>query len=226
MRLRRKLSYANVVGTLALVLLLATGSAFAAGKLGKNKVRSQNIAKGAVKMADLVAGSVNGAKIKDGTVSGADVANQTIGSSDLPSVIAAAVTAADITGRASIAGGQGLSNPSDIALPVTGQATFTPDAGSIAAIVGEARFSIASTVAGNQCSAQVSVLANGKFAFSMEVGFESTTLRTVDIGKGFAPFGLLNPGTPLRISAVLNGDTDCSADSSLGPVALRILQVR
>ena len=43
-KLRTKLTYANVIATLALFLALGGGAALAAGSLGKNTVKSTNIA--------------------------------------------------------------------------------------------------------------------------------------------------------------------------------------
>jgi hypothetical protein len=43
---RPPLSYANVTATLALVVAIGTGGAYAASQLGRNDVRSKNIAPG------------------------------------------------------------------------------------------------------------------------------------------------------------------------------------
>jgi Collagen triple helix repeat (20 copies) len=52
-RLRGKLTYANVVATLALFLVLAGGTAVAASQLAKNSVGSKQIKKAAVTPAKL-----------------------------------------------------------------------------------------------------------------------------------------------------------------------------
>jgi hypothetical protein len=52
-RLRGNLTYANVVATLALFLVLAGGTAVAAAQLGKNSVGSRQIKKAAVTPAKL-----------------------------------------------------------------------------------------------------------------------------------------------------------------------------
>jgi hypothetical protein len=62
-RLRSKLTYANVIATLALFLVLAGGSAFAAGKLGKNSVGTKQIKNNAVTTAKIKDGAVTGSKI-------------------------------------------------------------------------------------------------------------------------------------------------------------------
>ncbi len=46
MSLGSRLSYANVVATLALVLAIGGGTVYAASELGRNDVKSRNIAKG------------------------------------------------------------------------------------------------------------------------------------------------------------------------------------
>jgi hypothetical protein len=57
-RLKGKLTYANIVATLALFIAVGGASAFAATQLGKNSVGTKQIKKGAV----------TGAKIKKGTI--------------------------------------------------------------------------------------------------------------------------------------------------------------
>lgn len=60
---RPRLSYANVVATVALVLALGGASAFAASQLGKNSVGTKQ----------LKANAVTGAKVKTGSLSGSDI---------------------------------------------------------------------------------------------------------------------------------------------------------
>ena len=59
-----KLSYANVVATLALFVALG-GSSYAAVALSKNSVKSKHIGKGQVKRPDIGRNAVNSGKIKD-----------------------------------------------------------------------------------------------------------------------------------------------------------------
>jgi hypothetical protein len=57
-RVRGKLTYANVISTLCLVLVLGGGSAYAASRLGKESVGSKQLKKGAVTPAKLAKASV------------------------------------------------------------------------------------------------------------------------------------------------------------------------
>jgi hypothetical protein len=66
-RLRSSLTYANVMATLAVFLVLG-GGAYAAFHLPNNSVRSKHIVNGQVKKADLAASSVVGAKVRDGSL--------------------------------------------------------------------------------------------------------------------------------------------------------------
>jgi hypothetical protein len=88
-RLRSKVTYANVVSSLCLFLLLGGGAAFAASHLGKNSVGSKQIKKnavsaakiknGAVTEAKIAAGAVTAAKIPDGSLTGAKINISTLG---------------------------------------------------------------------------------------------------------------------------------------------------
>lgn len=62
-----KLTYANVVATLALFVALG-GSSYAAVELGKNSVKSENIGKEQVKASDIAKNAVNSAKVKDASL--------------------------------------------------------------------------------------------------------------------------------------------------------------
>jgi len=64
MRLRSKLTYANVVATLALFLVIGGGGAFAAGRLlAKNSVGSKQIKMNAVTTAKIKNGAVTASKL-------------------------------------------------------------------------------------------------------------------------------------------------------------------
>jgi hypothetical protein len=69
--LRSKLSYANVVGTLALFVALG-GSSYAAISLSSNSVKSKHIGKGQVKRSDLGKNAVNSAKVANYSLRVAD----------------------------------------------------------------------------------------------------------------------------------------------------------
>jgi hypothetical protein len=67
-RLSEKLTYANVVSTLALFLVVAGGSALAANQLAKNSVGTKQLKNNAVTTAKIANGAVTGAKIQTSTL--------------------------------------------------------------------------------------------------------------------------------------------------------------
>jgi hypothetical protein len=66
--LRERLTYANVVATLALVLAVTGGATAIALSLPKNSVKSKQIAKEAVKNSDIAKNAVTGDKVKESTL--------------------------------------------------------------------------------------------------------------------------------------------------------------
>lgn len=86
---------AHVIALIALFVALC-GSAYAF-ELGKNSVKSKNIAKGAVKTRNLAKGAVSAAKLKpgavpsnviaDGSITGAKIAPGAIGARELGNVV-------------------------------------------------------------------------------------------------------------------------------------------
>lgn len=218
MNLRSKLTYGNVVATLALILAVGGGTVYAAVELGKNSVDSKNIAKGAVKTADLAKKAVTSPKVKDGTLQLEDIAAGVIPQLE-----------ADVTGSATggPVGGVNTNTPKPVAL--TGTTSFTPQAGDVSAIAAEGQFTLASTTAGQFCSPAVRLLVNGEptRAFVSPAADVNTTTSKVVTGRDAAgPYGLLSPGTPLNITAELDGDTDCTAGSKLDRIEVSILQIR
>ena len=79
-KLKGKLTYANVVSTLCLFVLLG-GSAYAAiSKVPRNSVGTRQLQAKAVTNGKLAEGSVTGAKIAEGTITGANINMAALGS--------------------------------------------------------------------------------------------------------------------------------------------------
>ena len=72
-KLRSRLTYANVMATVAVFIALG-GSSYAAISLSNNSVKSKHIAKGAVKRSDLGKNAVNSSKVADGSLRATDFA--------------------------------------------------------------------------------------------------------------------------------------------------------
>jgi len=79
-RLGERLSYANVISTLALIVALGTGGAYAASKIGPNDikkgaVRAKHVKKNQVKAKHVARNAVRTPKIRDGAVTAAKLAD-------------------------------------------------------------------------------------------------------------------------------------------------------
>jgi hypothetical protein len=82
--LRQRLTYANVMSSLAVFLVLGGATAFAATKIGAKDlkagaVKTSKIAKEAVTTAKVRNNAINGAKVLDGSLTGADINAATLG---------------------------------------------------------------------------------------------------------------------------------------------------
>jgi hypothetical protein len=73
--IRSRLSYANVMATIAVFIALGLGTAWAATGLEKNQVKSKHIGAGQVKNSDLGSDSVTSPKVADGSLLNEDFAN-------------------------------------------------------------------------------------------------------------------------------------------------------
>lgn len=76
--IRGRLTYANVVSTLCLFLLLG-GGAYAAANLKKDSVGSKQLKAGAVNTVDIAHDAVDGTRVKDGSLGGSDVDASSLG---------------------------------------------------------------------------------------------------------------------------------------------------
>src|SRR5262245_50569164 len=78
-RLKPRLTYANVVATLALCIAVGGSSAFAASQLGKNTVGPNQLKKNAVTTAKVKKEAITAAKVKRGTLTGTQINVSTLG---------------------------------------------------------------------------------------------------------------------------------------------------
>jgi hypothetical protein len=77
-RVRARLTYANVVATLALFIAVGTGGAYAANTIGSSDIideslLSQDIKNGEVKNADLAADSITSTRLANGSIQNSDL---------------------------------------------------------------------------------------------------------------------------------------------------------
>lgn len=207
---RKRLTYANVVASVALFLALGGGAVWAAGKIGtgklkRNAVTAPKIRAGAVTNAKLRANAVTRAKIKAGAVGFAKLA-----------------TGANVIAKAS-------SIPAPAATPgatpvnLVGTTSFTPSSTTVDFLGVEARGENLGRVGEEPCDVRVVPFVNGsewdiaEGALTVSA-FAPTPERPtgqVPVTGGTAPIGLTAPGTTQTVSAKVFGDADCTASSTV-----------
>jgi hypothetical protein len=202
-RIRQRLTYANVVGTLVLFAVLAGGTALAlpgkhrvkADDFRKNSVRARAIGTGAVGTDEIKNGAVGRADISNGGVTGADIADRGLTYQDLGSNS----VVARVRNSAAVSSGDGGSgNPASV--PLSGN-TWTQAANEIDVFFGQLTFTqpatcsgmnprmiVALVVDGNQLTQDVYSVnpgqtATGLFADARPFLFEpgTATARTVTV---------------------------------------------
>jgi hypothetical protein len=72
-RLRERLTYANVMSTIAVFLFLGSATAIASGELGKNSVGSRQLKASAVTSGKIASNAVSGAKVATHSLTGSDI---------------------------------------------------------------------------------------------------------------------------------------------------------
>ncbi len=195
--MRPRLTYANVVATLALVLALGGGTVYAAVQLGRNDVKSENIAPGAVQTGDISAKVLKKLDV-------------------------------DVIGSAESGPQGGINTITNVPLTLKGKTKFKPRGSSVGALAAEGRFTVATTDPNEFCNPAVILLLNGdptRVFVDPESEGNSTTLETSPGRDADGPFGLIGKG-PLKITAEIRGDEDCTSDSRLDRLEVRILQIR
>jgi hypothetical protein len=102
-QIRKRLTYANIMSSIAVFLVLGGATAIAAG-LAKNSVGSKQLKKNAVTAAKIKKNAVTGAKIKKGVVTGAKVKDGSLTGSDINLGTLGTVPSAETANTANSAG--------------------------------------------------------------------------------------------------------------------------
>ncbi|MEX2106781.1 MAG: hypothetical protein WD810_07770 [Solirubrobacterales bacterium] len=217
---RRRLTYANVIATLALFLALSGGVVWASGKIGAKKLKANSVSAGKIKRnavttAKIRAKAVTTAKIKDGAVTFAKLA-----------------TGANVIARAS-GGPVPASGSAPVTVTLTGTTSFTPTAEAVDFLSVEAKGENLGRVGEEACAARVVPFVNGSqwdvaegallvVAFAPTPEFPTGLLP---VTGATAPIGLTSPGVTQTISAKVFGDPDCTPASTVS-VAFAVTQAK
>lgn len=218
-----KLTYANVIATIALFLALGGGAVMAAEQLGKNAVTSANIAANAVKTQDIAKNAVKSSKIAAkavknknlaaNAVSGPKVKKEALTRSKLKAGTLAGLQVADA--QATSVPGLTVEPPTaqGTAVPLTGTGIFTPVAGKSYELLAELRGTPtdANGPGGESCFAGVQVFVNGEPIVFVSIGANASAeppFAVNAIGNASTAVGLLSTA-PQTITASSYGEPAC-----------------
>jgi hypothetical protein len=217
----RRLTYANVVASLALFLALGGGVVWAAGKIGAkglkaNAVTAGKIKRNAVTNSKIRGNAVTAAKIKSGAV---DIAKLAPGT--------------NLVGTAT--GGPVAANgTAAVTVPLAGAVTFTPVAGAATFLSVEAKGdNLARVGTEKDCEPHIVPFVNGS---RWEVAEGTLALRAfaptasqptglVPVTGATGPIGLTSPGVAQTVSVKVFGDPECTAGSTVS-VAIAVTQAK
>ena len=219
----RRLTYANVIATLALFLALGGGAVWAAshksakvgtGKLKPNAVTAGKIKANAVTQAKIRNNAVTNAKIREGAVNLGKIAAGTF--------VIASATSAPVS----------VDGPSAVQVSFNAPLTFTPAAGTVYLMSIEARGANLARSGTEPCRVQVVPLVNGAEwgggAPLVLSAFEPTPEApsgTIPAAGQTSPVGLTATGATQTIGAKLIGGPRCSSTSS-ATVAVAVTQLK
>lgn len=228
-QIRKRLTYANVMSSIAVFLVLGGATAIAAKKIGShdlkaNSVTTAKIKRNAVTTKKIKNKAVTTQKIKDSAVTTTQLADGAVN-------FAKIATGTDVIATAT-GGPVAANNPTGAEIPLTGTASFTPQAGVVNLLHIEVQGKLARTGA-IPCSPEVRPFVNGN-AFEVAQGFltvrsfvptaeEPSGSRPVTSETG--PLGLTSPGATQTVSLKVIGDADCTAESTVS-VAIAITQAK
>jgi hypothetical protein len=218
-----KLTYANVVATIALFLALGGGAVYAATQLGKNAVKSKNIARNAVKSRNIASNAVktrqlakNAVKSKKIAANGVterNIAKEAVSRAKLKAGTLAGLQVADAQG--SVPGlGTAVSTGTGIPVPLSGTAAFTPAAGKSYELLTELRTDVVDADGSGEeaCFAGVQIYVNGVPTTFLGVSAnaaEEAPFGLNQIGNASTAVGMLTPGATQTITAGTFGDPGC-----------------
>ena len=226
-RFLRKLTYANVIATLALFLALSGGAVIAAEKIGKNTVKSDNIARNAVKTQDIARNAVKASKLAAKAVKNKNLAKNAVtagkvkkGTLTRTRFAAGALAGLQVAdAQATDVPGLGSAPPNSLGtgISLTGTTTFTPVAGKSYELLAELRGTPvdANGPGGEACFTGVQIFVNGEpttfVGMNANAGGEPP-FAVNSVGNASTGVGLLSTGTQ-TITASAYGEPSCSGST-------------
>jgi hypothetical protein len=199
---RKRLTYANVMSSIAVFLVLGGATAFAAGHLGKNTVGSKQLKNNAVTAAKIKSAAITGAKIKDGAITAGKLAGGAVSGAQLaPGAVGGSQLAdGSVTGSKLANGAVGTSKIADGA--VTGQqinAGTTPFSQVVARVRGVGSYGLSSTLTLAPVGSYTQPAGeDDTYIAGMDVTFSAACISP----RSVAVYLALDPANPATLSSI------------------------
>lgn len=236
---RPRLTYANIVSTVALFLALGGGAAYAATKVGSNDlakgaVHTRNVFKRAITSGKLALGAVRSNQIVDGGVGTRQIGAGAVGTTQIADsavrskqIGAAAVAPSNLQFpvfyAASPTGGSAPVNGAPDPYPLA-NSTWTQNPGQIEVVFGGATATVAYDGSGSgSCQVGFEVFLNGEQVGGGGLSTSSTSLEQLEQSIGAQPE--IDPVAPTTNHLVLKTGSNggCTPDSKIDSVRFRVL---
>lgn len=211
--LRRNLTYANVIATLALFLALSGGVVWAAQKIGAKQLKANSVTTGKIKKRAVTTG-----KLRDRAVT-----NAKLGESSVNFAKIAAGTNVIATGSGGPISVSTATFENPVSIPLTGTTSFIPAVGITDLVNIEVKgINLATADPKKRCFAFVEPMVNGQL-FEFATGFLGVNSASsedkppspvpLDIGSG--PIGLGQPGVSQQLSMRVSTNGECTPTSQV-----------
>ena len=226
---RPRLTYANLVSTLALFLALGGGAAYAAdkihsGDIAPGSVRTSDVFKRAIVSGKLAVGAVRSNQIADGAVGAKQIVNGEVRSRQIGAgAVAPSNLEFPVFYVASPSGGSAPVTNGPDPYPVAG-GTWTQDPGEIDVVFGGATATLAHDGSSSEpCRVFFQIYLNDQQVGGGEVSTGSTTLHQVEQNVGAQP--QIDPTAPKtnRLSVETSSNGACAQGSTIDSVRFRVL---
>ena len=225
-----RLTYSNIVSTLALFLALTGGVVYAAQKIGtkslkRHAVSAKKLAPDSVKEGKLVDGAISNAKLRDDAVSNAKLVDGAVNTAKLRD---AAVTpdkqAFPVFYVAEPTGGSApVSSGPPQAYPLDG-ATWQQPPGAVQVVFGEATGTIAYDGDGSgQCQVFFDIRLNGQQVGGGQISTGSTTPEEMTASLGAQPTVDPETLTDVEMTIQIGSNGDCEDGSTIDASRFKIL---
>lgn len=229
MQNKPRLTYANIVSTLALFLALGGGAAYAASKvsstdLAPGAVHTSDVFKRAITSGKLAVGAVRSNQVVDGAIGSKQIANSAIGSKQIG---AAAVAPSNLEFpvfyAASPKGGSAPVTEGPDPYPLS-DSTWTQSPGQIEVVFGGAMATLAYDGSGSgSCQLFFEINLNGQQVGGGQFSTDSATLEQSEQSVGAQP--QIDPVAPVtnHLTARIASNGDCTPDSTIDSARFRVL---